>query len=258
MFFREEITLHHEVTNVVVPMAGRGSRFSEAGYVLPKPLIDVAGAPMISRVVDNLRPNNNSHRFVFLVLQEHLDSYPVRELLESTCTDCEIVPINSVTRGAAETVLAAEPYVSNGPLVIANSDQWVDADLTHFYDQVQIKDGVILTMTSSDPKWSYVEREDGDITRVIEKEVVSDEATVGIYGYRKPSFFFDAAREMILKGELSQGEFYVAPTYTYMIRDKRSVDTISIGSEADGMWGLGIPDDLDIFLASEHGMRFRQ
>jgi NDP-sugar pyrophosphorylase family protein len=244
--------------NFVIPMAGRGSRFSEAGYRLPKPLIDVAGAPMISRVVDNLRPANGGYRFIFLVLQDHLDAFPLQQLLESIAPACVVVSINAVTRGAAETVLAAEPYVAEGPLVIANSDQWVDADLSRFYRKVHARDGVILTMASSDPKWSYVERENGRVSRVIEKVVVSDEATVGIYGYRRPAFFFDAAREMISKGELSQGEFYVAPTYTYMARDGRTIDTISIGSEADGMWGLGIPDDLEIFLASKHGARLRK
>jgi NDP-sugar pyrophosphorylase family protein len=244
--------------NIVVPMAGRGSRFAEAGFRLPKPLIDVAGKPMISRVVDNLRPKSAPHRFIFLVLQEHLDSFRVRDLLEGIAPNCVIAPINAVTRGAAETVLVAEPFVGEGPLVIANSDQWVDADLSGFYSQVYAVDGVILTMTSSDPKWSYVEREGTSVMRVVEKTVVSNEATVGIYGYRKPSYFFDAAREMIANGDLSQGEFYVAPTYTYMARDERSIDTISIGSEANGMWGLGVPADLETFLASEHCARLRE
>jgi NDP-sugar pyrophosphorylase family protein len=240
--------------DIVIPMAGHGSRFSEAGYTLPKPLIDVCGKPMIARVIENLRPSH-PHRFIFVVLQQHIDEYNVADVLSYLSPGCRVVPIDHVTRGAAETVLMAEALVGQGPLVIANSDQWVDASLDAFYDSLLASDGTILTMTSSDPKWSYIERSNGRITRVIEKVVVSDEATVGIYGFREAHAFFKSARNMIETNDTSQGEFYVAPTYTYLVKNGAFLNAISIGSESSGMWGLGTPADLNAFLASEPARR---
>ncbi len=235
------------VINIVVPMAGRGSRFADAGYALPKPLIDVAGKPMIERVIENLRPTG-PHRFVFITLAEHQDAFSLEQRLTEWAPGCTVIPIEGVTRGAAETVLYASKVIDQGPLVIANSDQWVDTDLTAFYASLTQFDGSILTMRSQDPKWSYVRREENVITEVVEKVVVSDEATVGIYGYAEADLFFSAARRMIAEENLSNGEYYVAPTYTYLADSGRDITAISIGAESDGMWGLGTPDDLDVFL----------
>jgi NDP-sugar pyrophosphorylase family protein len=237
-----------QVINIVVPMAGRGSRFADAGYSLPKPLIDVAGKPMIQRVVENLRPNS-PHRFVFITLAEHEATFSLEDRLTEWAPGCEVIPIEGVTRGAAETVLYASEVVDEGPMVIANSDQWVDADLTAFYASLLHFNGSILTMKSQDPKWSYIKRNNGVITEVVEKVVVSDEATVGIYGYSEASLFFSAARQMIAEGNLSNGEYYVAPTYTYLANAGDSLTAISIGAESEGMWGLGTPDDLETFLS---------
>lgn len=241
---------------IVVPMAGRGSRFADAGYALPKPLIDVAGKPMITRVIDNLRCSR-PHQFVFVVQREHLEIYALSRTLNEATESPIIVPIDGVTRGAAETVLAAEKHIPPGPLVIANSDQWVDFDMDLFYESLCDADGVILTMSSTDPKWSYIRRKNEVIVEVVEKKVVSNEATVGIYGYRKSSYFCEAATEMITRDDFSLGEFYVAPTYSYLARDGKIIKSMSIGSEADGMWGLGIPSDLEAFLNSTHASSLR-
>lgn len=206
---------------------------------------------MISRVVENLRPPG-AHRFVFVVLREHIENYDAEGVLRNASPGSVIVAIDEVTRGAAETALLAESYIGDGPLVIANSDQWVDADLDVFYARLRDHDGLILTMRSQDPKWSYVKRDNGEIVSVVEKVVVSDEATVGIYGFRTGKAFVRAAKAMIAEDDRYNGEFYVAPVYSHLVREGLSVGTISIGAEADGMWGLGTPEDLEVFLASSH------
>lgn len=235
--------------NIVLPIAGRGSRFVEAGYTVPKPLIPIDGIPMIELVTANLRPSR-PHRFLFLALDEHLADGMRAELLR-IAPDCRIVPVRSVTEGAACTVLLAREFIDNAqPLMLANSDQWVDVDIDDYLaatDDTAL-DGLIMTMTANDPKWSFVGFDErGLVNRVVEKQVISDEATVGIYNFRRGSDFVTAADEMIAKNLRVNNEFYVAPTYNELIARDARIGVFNVGSEGDGMYGLGIPKDLDFF-----------
>lgn len=237
--------------NIVIPMAGRGSRFADVGYTTPKPLIPVKGVPMIQVVVNNLRPRGDAH-FVFLCLQEHLDRYGVDEDLKKLVPGCSVLTLNQVSEGPACTVLVARDLINNDePLMIANSDQWVDIDINDYLADMEARDldGLIMTMKANHPKWSYVRLDENDrITEVVEKVVVSDEATVGIYNYRRGSQFVAAADRMIAKNLRVNNEFYVAPAYNEMIADGAKIGYYNIGSEYDGMYGLGTPEDLDKFL----------
>ena len=144
--------------NIVLPIAGRGSRFSIAGYKLPKPLIQVHNKPMIEIVVNNIKPNCD-HRFIFVALKEHLDHLGMEDTLRRIAPGCIIVPVNVVTEGAACTVLLAREYINNeDELMIANSDQWVDIDINIYLDLLKQhdSDGLIMTMWADDPKWSFV------------------------------------------------------------------------------------------------------
>jgi NDP-sugar pyrophosphorylase family protein len=244
--------------NIVVPMAGRGSRFASAGFELPKPLIPVHGKPMISLVTENVRPSR-PHRFIFLCLAEHLERFPVAELLEARCPGAVVVPVRTVTEGAACTVLLArEHFYSEDALLIANSDQWVDVAIDDFLaaaDRASL-DGLIMTMRAADPKWSFVRfRADGLVGEVVEKVVVSDEATVGIYHFRSGRRFAAAADAMIAAGQRVNGEYYVAPVYNALIADGARVGCYSVGAEDAGMYGLGVPQDLARFLANPISLR---
>lgn len=240
--------------NIVIPMAGKGSRFQQAGYIDPKPLIKVNGIEMIRLVIDNLTPNC-AHRFIFLCLQEHIYKYKVDEKLKEWCPNSVIVPVNEVTEGAACTVLLAEKYInSEDSLMIANSDQWVDIDINEYlntFNDLSI-DGLIMTMKANDSKWSFVRfDENKNIIEVVEKEVVSDEATVGIYNFRYGKDFVYAANNMIERNFRVNGEFYVAPAYNELISMGKRVAIFNIGEEFNGMYGLGIPDDLNKFITSD-------
>lgn len=237
--------------NIVLPIAGRGSRFSREGYDLPKPLITIHGKPMIEVVVNNVRPTGE-HRFIFVALQEHLDHLGMRETLSRIAPGCIIVPVKEVTEGAACTVLLAKDYINNSDqLMIANSDQWVDIDINSYLAKINSNnvDGLIMTMWADDPKWSFVGlNKSGEVNNVVEKEVISQEATVGIYNFQRGSDFVNAAEQMIRKNLRVNNEFYVAPVYNEMVKNEASIKIFNIGKEYDGMYGLGIPSDLNKFL----------
>lgn len=238
--------------NIVVPMAGLGSRFSRAGYALPKPLIPIHEVPMIRLVIENIRPQR-SHRFVFICQLSHVQEFSLRELLGRWAPGSKIIELDSVTQGAACTVLTAATDIDNDDsLMIANSDQYVDVGIDDYlaaFDRSRL-DGFIMTMKANDPKWSFVGfGTDGNVARVVEKEVISDQATVGVYNFRRGSDFVRAARAMIAKELRVNNEFYVAPVYNELIAGNAAIGTYEIGSAGHGMYGLGVPDDLNDFLA---------
>jgi len=239
--------------NIVLPIAGRGSRFADAGYTVPKPLIPVHGRPMIDTVVRNVRPSC-AHRFVFVALREHLERLGMREALEQAAPGSVVVPVDAVTEGAACTVLLAREYIdSNDALMLANSDQWVDVAIDQYLATMDRDgaDGLIMTMQADDPKWSFVGLDaQGFVTRVVEKEVISNEATVGIYNFRHGADFVRAAEQMVAKGLRVNNEFYVAPVYNELIGSGARISIHNVGREGSGMYGLGIPADLDQFLSN--------
>jgi NDP-sugar pyrophosphorylase family protein len=240
---------------IVVPMAGRGSRFASAGFTTPKPLIPVGGRPMIQWVIENIRPQR-AHRFIFLCLAEHLEKFPeVPAELLRICPGCEIIPVRAVTEGAACTVLLAREFInSDDPLMIANSDQIVDLNIDEYLaagDAPEVA-GLIMTFWSDHPKWSYCRlRPDGTVSEVVEKKVVSNEATVGIYNFRRGRDYVRAADAMIGANLRVNNEFYVAPTYNQLIAEGARIVTMKTGREYDGMYGLGIPDDLTFFMKTD-------
>ena len=240
--------------NIVVPMAGRGSRFFDAGYEMPKPLIDINGHPMIEYVVKNITPNQD-HRFIFICQEEHIQKYHLDITLNSIAPSCTIIPITYITEGAACTVLLAEQYINvEAPLMIANSDQYVDVDINDYVDSIRENDGLIMTMPANHPKWSYIQFDNqGYVTLVREKEVISNEATVGIYNFARGNEFVEFAHQMIRKNIRVNNEFYVAPIYNEMIASGKKIVFKNVG---DKMHGLGVPEDLEKFLDTSYARIF--
>lgn len=237
--------------NIVIPMAGAGSRFANVGYQDPKPLIPVHGVPMIRLVIENLRPQQ-AHRFIFICQRAHIAAYGLEEKLAAWAPGCAVIGIDGLTEGAACTVLAARHLVNDGnPLMIANSDQYVDTDIDAYlaHQETATLDGLIMTMTAHDPKWSFVGFDHrGQANRVVEKTVISDEATVGIYNFRHGADFVSAAEESIRRNLRVNGEFYVAPVYNLLMEKGQHIGVWNIGEDRNGMYGLGTPADLEAFL----------
>lgn len=246
------MTQKMKMLNIVIPMAGSGSRFAKAGYELPKPLIPVHGTPMVKVVIDNLQPEQ-AHCFIFICQKAHVTAYGLKEKLADWAPGSLLVEIDGLTQGAACTVLAAKALIDNDqPLMIANSDQYIDIDINAYLARIEKAkfDGLIMTMRANDPKWSFVALDGNSlVTRVVEKEVISDEATVGIYNFLHGNSFVRAAEAMIARDERVNGEFYVAPTYNQLIASGHRIGIYNIGSVTAGMYGLGTPDDLEAFLA---------
>jgi NDP-sugar pyrophosphorylase family protein len=241
-----------QMLNILVPMAGRGSRFAQAGYTFPKPLVEVRGKPMIEVVVNNLRPKGK-HRFIFICLREHYEKYGLKELLGLIAPGCAIIPIDQVTEGAACTALLASDYIENDDeLLIANSDQYIDSPIDGIIEfaRTQKLDGAILTFQATHPKWSFVKTDDeGLVSEVAEKKPISNEATVGIYYYRTGKIFVNSAKQMIRKNIRTNNEFYVCPAYNEMVLEGMRIKPFKI--KADQMHGIGTPEDLNDFLKTK-------
>jgi HAD superfamily hydrolase (TIGR01509 family) len=230
--------------NVLIPMAGAGTRFQQAGYTFPKPLIDVEGKPMIQVVVDNL---NIEATYIYVVQKEHREKYNLDTLLNLITPNCKIVEVDGLTEGAACTTLLAKEFINNDePLVMANSDQFLEWDSNEFmYKMIEQKvDGGIVTFQATHPKWSFVKLKNGYVCEVAEKKPISDIATVGVYYWAKGSDYVKYAEQMIERGIRVNNEFYVCPVFNEAIADSKKIKAFGI----EKMWGLGTPEDLKYYL----------
>ena len=231
--------------NVLMPMAGAGSRFAQQGYTFPKPLIEVNGKPMIQLVVENL--NIEAH-YIFIVQQEHYEKYNLKYLLNLIAPGCDIIQVNGVTEGAACSTLLAKEYINNdAPLVMANCDQYVEwnsNECMYAFTADEI-DGGILTFEATHPKWSYARvGTDGFVNEVAEKKVISNEATVGVYYWKHGSDYVKYAEQMIEKNIRVNNEFYVCPVFNEAIGAGKKIKV----KRVENMWGIGTPEDLETFL----------
>jgi NDP-sugar pyrophosphorylase family protein len=237
--------------NIVIPMAGEGSRFKKAGYIKPKPFIDVAGKPMIARVMDNL--SLIDAKFILIGRAEHMAAEKETVAWIKSEYRAEIIEIDQLTEGTACTVLfAREAINTDDPLLIANSDQIVDLVINDYIDDCKDRnlDGSILCFDDPtlNPKWSFakINADTGLVTEVREKEAISQHATVGIYYFSRGKYFVDGAIDMIVRNDRVNGEFYTCPVYNYAIKQGAKIGIHSI--DATAMHGLGIPEDLNGYL----------
>jgi len=234
-----------EKLNILIPMAGAGSRFEQAGYTFPKPLIDVKGKPMIQVVAENLNIKAN---YIYIVQKKHREKYQLDTLLNLITPGCKIVETDGLTEGAACTALLAKEFINNSnPLFFANSDQFVEWDSNEFMYKMNEtdSDGGIITFKATHPKWSFAKiDENGLVTEVAEKNPISDLATVGYYYWKHGSDFVKYAEQMIEKNIRVNNEFYVCPVYNEAIQDCKKIRTFNV----ERMWGLGTPEDLNYYL----------
>lgn len=239
--------------NIVIPMAGEGSRFVKAGYEKPKPFIDVLGKSMIENVMENL--SFPDARYILIGRKDHLlkENELVRMITEKY--NAVFIEIEKLTEGTACTVLFAKKYIDNDDaLLIANSDQIVDMNIVEYINDCNTRslDGSILTFHDEEmnPKWSFAKTdENGLVTSVKEKEAISSDATVGIYYYSKGKDYIDAAIQMIIENDRVNNEFYTCPTYNYAIAQGKKIGIYNIPYES--MHGIGTPEDLNSYLKSK-------
>lgn len=243
---------------LVIPMAGLGSRFSEAGYSLPKPLLPIHGVPMYKVVIANLMHESVSSITIVCPQKWGLGD-SMRALSVPLGVPVNVVEIDYTTQGPAQTVMLAEPFLNpNHPVVTANSDQYLEADLGHFYSSLtdSVVSGSIMCMEDSDPKWSFVRLSaEGFVSEIREKEVISNLATVGVYGFSKASLMINSFQEMFGANDSVLGEYYVAPSYNYLINKGFRVSSLNLGATGEVMHGLGIPKDYEDFLLKDASIK---
>lgn len=236
--------------HIVVPMGGEGRQFSERNYTFPKPLVEVAGHPLIEIVVRNLTPRE-PHQFVFVCRQEHVDRFALGDVLRLIAPGCRIVTTARPTAGALCSVLLGLDHLPDtGELLVANADQYVSTGIDAFLGQARAGawDGYVMTFPNTHPRWSYVREEDGQVVQVAEKQPISRSATAGLYYFRHGVTFIACAERMLVKNAAVAGEFYVAPVYNELILDGRRVGAYPI--RANQMHGLGTPEEVERFAAA--------
>jgi dTDP-glucose pyrophosphorylase len=233
--------------NIVIPMAGLGSRFADAGYSLPKPLIDIDGEPMIAHAIKSLDIEGN---YYFLLRKtEFLDA--TIAAINKIKPNATYIVIDDVTEGAAVSVLKFKEYINNDDeLIVANCDQIMAWDAATVLKDLRRYDGAVVTINDSDPKHSYIALDaNGQALCLVEKKVISSNALTGIHYWRHGRDFVASAEKMIdCNDRASNGEFYVAPTYNYMLTMSKLVGAHQIKNNE--IHFVGTPADLDAYNAS--------
>ena len=229
--------------NIIIGMAGAGSRFKDAGYTVPKPLVRVGGTTMIQSAVDSLGIAGN---YTFVVRQEHLVGYPwLREHLESFADNVNIVALDRLTEGAACSLLKAKEFINNDePLISINSDQVLHWNSEMFLEKCKLEPHVswVMTYPHNHNKHSFVKiNDDGHITEAAEKVAISNMATVGLYHWSKGSLFVEGAEQMIANNDRHNNEFYLAPIYNYTCKNC-IVKPYEV--QAENFSPVGTPEDL--------------
>ena len=242
--------------NIVVPMAGRGSRFARVGIQTPKPMIDVRGRPMYAWATESL-PLDLATRIIFICLAEHLEGNLLRRDIETRYAKLNpiIVPLDHVTEGQACTVLEARQHIdSDQQLLIYNADTYCRTSLHKTLPRVS-KDvgGVLGVFRAPGDKWSFARTDtggaDGRVIETAEKVRISDWACTGLYHFTRGGDFVRYADAVIRDNERVNNEFYVAPIYNRMIADGVDVRL----DLAEEVWVLGTPEDLAHFEQNYHG-----
>ena len=241
--------------NIVIPMAGKGKRFAEAGYKVPKPFIEVGGQPMFKLAIDNLHDNDPmllKCKYIIIVdenVKQDCESH-LCNLLDHL--DTHIIPVDvKKQRGMAWTVLQAKKLINNDKGLIVSDCDHLTLDSRYlsrglkFFDKKQA-DGGIFCFLNDNPKWSYLNISGGSIRQVVEKQVISNFANTGTYFFKTGSEFVQSAHEMIDSNIMVNNEFYVAPIYNQMIVKNKKVLPFLVNE----MVGLGTPEDLEAYIAS--------
>jgi choline kinase len=230
--------------NILIPLAGRGERFVNGGYQTPKPLIEINGKTLIECAVETLDLEGT---YIFIVNQKHCDHYDLHSLLNRLSPNCHIVITDTITEGPACSALLAKQFITQDELVIANCDQIMDWESQLFVNTARFYDGCVVTYTENTPKNSYARLgPKGLVTEIREKQVISNISLNGIHYWKDGLKFIQSARDMINADERYNNEFYIGPTYNYLINQGGRVGIHHIPNQQHH--AVGVPEDLNRYL----------
>lgn len=210
---------------IIIPLAGSSEIFEKAGYIYPKPLIEIKGIPMIQRVTDSVKTLNNHYKIIFIVKEEDTLKYHLDNTLKLLEPNCEIVKIKNLTKGGLCSVLMAIDKIDkDDSMLILNSDQIIEEDLFRInnYWNDNDSDVGVVTFKSVHPRWSYVLTDGREIIQTAEKNPISNKAIAGYYYFKSAELFFDCAFKTILNDVQIEGLFFVSPVINeYVLRNKK-------------------------------------
>ena len=229
--------------NIILPIAGRAQRFLDDGYLMPKPLIMAKDKHIIDWAIDSIK-DYQDHNLIFIVRQDHIYNFGIDKVLrEKFGSNVEIVVVDRVTEGALCTCLLAERYIDDSPLLIYTPDVFFGPQFDPKTIDTEL-DGLLLTFKANSPAHSYVKMEDGLATRTAEKEVISNNAAVGVYYFKNGNDFVKYGNQMIDDEEKVNGEYYICPVYNRLINDGLKIGI----EETKAMHVLGTPAELRFFI----------
>ncbi len=237
------------VTNVIIPMAGAGSRFQAEGYALPKPFIDVGGKMMVERVLDGLACPNAHYTLIIQqsFREQHADL--LRRLEEHY--HVAFVAVDRLTQGACCTALAAHRLINNDlPVVFADSDNiFAPGVFAAFVADCLARhlDGSLLTFPSAEPCYSYASVDDqGLVTATREKDAISAHAIAGAYMFARGCDFIHCALQPLIYGEREKKEYYMSSVYNYAVHLGLRIGIFDIPHES--FHDLGTPRKLGNYM----------
>ncbi|MDD5192074.1 MAG: glycosyltransferase family 2 protein [Candidatus Nanoarchaeia archaeon] len=230
-----------EKINIIIPMAGRGKRFIDAGYILPKPLLKIEEKEIIAHIIDIMKVPNA--QFIFIVRQDHCDEHQLDKKLLELEPNAIIVRINEITQGSICTVLLAKKYFNDSnPVIIKDCDQIINWNPEHFLEFVERNhaDGAIVNIHTERPNYSFSRVDHaGRIFETAEKSVISNHGSVGIYYFARGSDLVKYAEKMIEKNIRVNNEFYTSPVYNQFIQDFKLILHYPVAE----MFQLGTPEE---------------
>lgn len=228
--------------NIVIPMAGKGQRFVDAGFTVPKPLLDIDGKLIVKYVIETMRAPNA--QFIFILRQDHCDEHDLDKKLLEIEPSAKIVKINELTEGSICTVLLAkEHFNDDNPVIIKDCDQIINWIPEHFFDFVERNkaDGAVVTIHTDSKNYSFSKLDSkGRVIETAEKVPISNYGHTGIYYFSKGSDLIKYAQEMIEKNLRVNNEFYTAPVYNQLIQDGKLILHYPVAE----MFQLGTPQEL--------------
>lgn len=239
--------------HIIMPMAGEGSRFANAGWTTPKPLIELHGEPLFKHAISSVTADGIQMKYSFIVRQEHIDKYGIDKGIKAFLPEANIFSVMKTTRGAVETCLMAESAIADDDAVIV-----MDCDLefrsSRFIEIIkeilslpleQANGGALVSFESDQPKYSYAEvGKDGLVIRTAEKEVISSHALCGAYFFSTGKRFKEIAHQLLNEPEFKKPEYYVSLLYNYMLAAGEKVQL----AQMEEYYSYGTPEELQRYL----------
>ena len=237
--------------HLIMPMGGRGSRFSNEGFDFPKPLIKIYDKPFFYWATSSIEKFVELESLDFIILQELIDKYHIDQEILSIFPNAGLHILQDVTEGAVITCLKGiEGITDDLPVLFNDCDQlFKSTEFNEFCEKDfdETLDGILLTFTSNENKYSFVGKDDkGNVTRTVEKEVISDEAICGCY-YFKNKNIFSSASEKYLKA-CNYAEYFMSGVYNVMLEEKKTIKSM----KTDYHVSFGVPDEYEEAKKDQH------